>query len=357
MRLATGARRRIADWGILTLLVAAATWGLHLLAFPAALLIGPTLSSTAFALRGTQIRANPWLHRLAQGVAGCLIAHYLTGDILRSVMDWWYAVLPFMAVTLAMAGLVGWGVGLIGRMPREEAVWGFLPGMAGTMIALAAENKLDSRYVAFIQFTRLLLVIMAMALASAVIQPGTVLPPRAELAAEAPVIITLLIAGCGVAARHFLPFIPAVGTFTPMILVGMMQGGLGYGVALPGWLLVATYFIIGIEVGLRFTPSILRHVAANLPVICLGAIMLILLCGVSGVLLAMVVGVDLYTGMLATVPGSIETVAFLAINGQADVSFVLAMQTLRLFAVVSFGPIMARLICRNVIERGTAPGE
>lgn len=357
MRLEPEATRNISDWGILTLLVAAVTWGLHLLAFPAALLIGPTLSSTAFALRGTQIRANIWLHRLAQGVAGCLIAHYLTGDILRSVMDWWYAVLPFMGLTLAMAGLVGWGVGLIGRMPREESVWGFLPGMAGTMIALAAENKLDSRYVAFIQFTRLLLVIMAMSLASAVMQPGTLLPPRAETLTEAPVTVTLLIAGCGVAARQFLFFVPAIGTFAPMLLVGLMQGLLGYSVALPSWLLVVTYFIIGIEVGLRFTPSILRHVATNLPVICLGAVVLILLCGVSGALLAAVVGVDLYTGMLATVPGSIETVAFLAINGQADVSFVLAMQTIRLLAVVAFGPIMARWICRSVIERGTAPGE
>jgi len=356
--LAPGTRRRTIDWTILTGLVALATGGLYAIAFPAALLIGPTLASTAFALRGTEIRANPWLHRMAQGIAGCLIAHYLSGDIFRSMIDWWFAVIPFLALTLAMAGVVGWGVGLIGRIPREESVWGFLPGMAGTMIALAAENRLDSRYVAFIQFTRLLLVILSMSLAAAVIEPGSGALPLAGEGAQAPVIVTLLIAGCGVAARQFLSFIPAVGTFVPMMLVGLLQGVFGLNAALPAWLLIAAYFIIGIEVGLRFTPAILRHVARSLPVICAGAIALILLCGASGLALAAIVGVDPFTGVLATVPGSIETVAFLAINGQADVSFVMAMQTIRLFAVVAFGPPMARWICRFAIARASrAPGE
>ena len=56
--------------------------------------------------------------------------------------------------------------------------------------------------------------------------------------------------------------------------------------------------------------------------------------------------VDLLTGYLATSPGAIDTIAILALNGQADMSVVMAVQTLRFFAVILMAPYLVKFICR-----------
>ncbi|WP_244314489.1 AbrB family transcriptional regulator (plasmid) [Paracoccus sp. TD-10] len=45
--------------------------------------------------------------------------------------------------------------------------------------------------------------------------------------------------------------------------------------------------------------------------------------------------------MLAAVPGSIDSIAILAIGTGADIAFAMSLQTLRRFAVVIVGPLIA----------------
>ena len=49
---------------------------------------------------------------------------------------------------------------------------------------------------------------------------------------------------------------------------------------------------------------------------------------------------------LATSPGGLDSVVLIAMSSEADIPFVVAVQTLRLFAVILIGPTIARLICR-----------
>ncbi len=76
----------------------------------------------------------------------------------------------------------------------------------------------------------------------------------------------------------------------------------------------------------------------------------------TGVALSWIAGVSLMSGMLATVPGSIDSIAILAIGTGADVAFVMTLQTVRLFAVVIFGPLIATGLARMLRRHGERRG-
>ena len=70
------------------------------------------------------------------------------------------------------------------------------------------------------------------------------------------------------------------------------------------------------------------------------------LIGLSAVMLVWLVDTDPLTAFLATVPGGLDAIAIIAVDSNADISFVLALQTVRLFVVIITGPLLAKLICR-----------
>lgn len=336
------------QWLAVAGLSGGAVWLLVVTHFPAALLLGPVIVSTIFGVSGTRLRMPRRLHEAAQGVAGCMIAHYLTPEIFGQIVAIWPTVLLFVTLTLAIASLVGFIVGLLARVDNEEAIWGFLPGMAGAVIAMSHERGLDSRIVAFIQVVRLLSVILVMSIISRLLIEGA---PAASAsgavgAFHPGVSVTILVALCGPLAARFIPFLPAAPTLVPLTIAALLQTSGLVTLALPGWLLVVAYFVLGAQVGLRFTPDLMRHAASIFVPVVLAAMGLMALCGLSGIALAWIVGTDMLTGMLATVPGSIETIAIIAINSKADVSFVMTLQVIRLFAVILVGPFVARSLCR-----------
>lgn len=64
-------------------------------------------------------------------------------------------------------------------------------------------------------------------------------------------------------------------------------------------------------------------------------------------MLTLLLPVDMLTAYLATSPGGLDTVAIIAAGSRVDMSFVMAMQTLRLLTVLVTGPAMARFISRS----------
>jgi uncharacterized protein len=87
-------------------------------------------------------------------------------------------------------------------------------------------------------------------------------------------------------------------------------------------------------------------VFGHLPAMILGAVLLITLCAFSAWLLAHWLGKDFLSLYLATSPGGLDAMAIIAVDTHSDVGLVLAMQTLRLFAVIVSGAFFARLIIK-----------
>ncbi|WP_339114758.1 AbrB family transcriptional regulator [Thioclava sp. GXIMD2076] len=354
----TDAPKALRHLALLLVFGALAVGGLAWAKFPAALLLGPVLVATMLGLRGTPLRVpNSW-HEIAQGVAGCMIAHYLTPEILMRAVSLWPFVALFAAMTLVLACLVGLVLGLCTKVGKEEAIWGFLPGMAGAVIAMSSERGLDSRIVAFIQIIRLMTVILVMSIVSRLLIDDTSgIAAATNGAAHYGVLLTLFLATTGPLAARYAP-IPAAATMVPLVLASILQGGGWVDLALPPWLLIGAYFLLGTQVGLRFSPDTLRTAVKIFWPVALFSFGLMGLCAVSGIILARIAGETVLTGILATVPGSIETIAIIAVNANANLSFIMTMQVVRLFAVVLAGPPLARalsLSIRQGLRRSNAP--
>lgn len=105
--------------------------------------------------------------------------------------------------------------------------------------------------------------------------------------------------------------------------------------------------MIGWSVGLRFTRAIFLLALRTLPQMVVSIVALMLFCGGLGWMLTQFLPVDLLTAYLATSPGGLDTVAIIAAGSRVDMTFVMAMQTLRLFTILLTGPAMARFISNH----------
>ena len=104
--------------------------------------------------------------------------------------------------------------------------------------------------------------------------------------------------------------------------------------------------MIGWYIGLRFAKETVRETCRALPGILAGTCGVIVLCGFWALALTRILPIGFLTAFLATSPGGLDSVAIIAVGSTADVSFVLAIQTLRLFVVLITGPVLARWIAR-----------
>lgn len=346
--------RKALQWVVLLGLAFALSLVLGAVSFPAASLIAPVLVATVMGMRGAAIRVPQTVHRLCQGLIGCQIALFLNHEVLSGMATHWAAVVTFISLTFLISCLVGWLVGHVARMNHEVAIWGFLPGMAGTMIAMSHERGLDSRIVAFIQILRVVAVILSVATLSWLIVEDPASSPLGSVARPPVTPLTLLVTAAvcaiGLLSARFLSFIPGAATLVPMVVASALRLSDLPAPALPVWLLVPAYLMLGSQVGLRFTPDLLRSVLQSIRAILGGVLLLLALCMLSGAVLAQIVGESLITGILSTIPGSIETVALIAVNTHANISFVMTLQVVRLFAVVLLGPAIARWMTTHLPE-------
>ncbi|WP_236638210.1 AbrB family transcriptional regulator [Mangrovicoccus ximenensis] len=304
--------------------------------------------------RGSPIRVPKLAHQLGQGVLGCLIASHLDAAVLSELGRNLPVVLAFVVLTFAAACAVGLACGRWTSIDREEAIWGFLPGMAGTVIAIAHERGLDSRLVALIQVVRLMVVIATMVVAAMFLSGAAAMPVSAGPSPDTASTLTAL-GTClaGVAAARHLRWFPAGASLVPMCLAAGL-GMAGINVALPPLLIALAFLALGAQIGLRVTPELVRTGLRAMPALIAASLLLMVLCAVSGGILSLVAGVDLMSALLATVPGSIDSIALIAVNAQADVTFVMMLQTLRLFAVAGLGPFVARGLVQ-LAERRAMP--
>ena len=74
---------------------------------------------------------------------------------------------------------------------------------------------------------------------------------------------------------------------------------------------------------------------------------MIVACALLGLLLSEVTGVDRLTAYLATTPGGLFAVLATAADSGSDVTYVLAVQVIRVFAMLLVAPLLARWFSRG----------
>lgn len=340
------------QWFLFVVLASVSGLLLEMLNVPAALLLGPMLCGIVMGVSGAKIRMPKVYFKLSQGVIGCLVAHAMTLAILFEILNIWHVMLLTTCVTLLLSVLVGVISVRYGGLPGSTAAWGTSPGGASTMVVMAESYGADVRVVATMQYIRVICVVLMAALVSHLLGDSSNAHHVAdEVVWNQSVFLafgmTLLVLFVGV---YLGRFIPAGFLLVPMLLGSLLQVCGIVNLVIPHWLVALAYGVMGAYIGLRFDRETLRYVMYAMPVMIGTSMLLILLCGVSALGVSWWLGVDYLSAYLATSPGGLDSLSVVAIDVQADVGLVMAMQTLRLFAVILTGPILTKYIASFAVE-------
>lgn len=341
------------QWLLFLLLASTSGILLEMLNIPAALLLGPMLCGIAMGVLGAKIRMPRVYFKLSQGVIGCLIAHSMTLAILFEILQIWHIMLITTVVTLLLSVIVGAISVRFGGLPGSTAAWGTSPGGASTMVVMAEEYGADVRVVATMQYIRVICVVLMAALVSHLLGDvskghqvvSNIVWNQSVFLSFGLTLVVLLV---GV---YLGRFIPAGFLLVPMFIGTLLQIFGVVNLVIPHWMVAIAYGIMGAYIGLRFDRETLRYVMYAMPVMMGTSLLLILLCGVSALGVSWWLGVDYLSAYLATSPGGLDSLSVVAIDVHADVGLVMAMQTLRLFAVILTGPFLTKYIASFAVDK------
>jgi len=324
---------------------------LHFCGFPAAFLIGPMLVAIFFGVRGSRLVVSRKFMLCAQSTVGVLVASLLDPNTLTVIMRNAYVITFVVATTVFFSTATGFFLTRFKFLPGNTAAWGCAPGAATGMVALSEEHGADARMVALMQFLRVTMVVLIATLNSRVffgVNAENIQNNHLDLAVNSQLMecfATLIIIILGAFVAHLFS-LPSGGVLIPLAIAFTLQSTGLVLITLPSWILYFAFILIGLWVGLKFERETVRYSISVLPIMLLGVISLILLCGISAAVLVWVVEIDPLTAYLATSPGALEALTIIAVSSNADTSFILALQTVRLFVVIAIGPILAKIICR-----------
>jgi membrane AbrB-like protein len=281
----------------------------------------------------------------AQAVVGVALGAYLQSSSLKAIADSWPPVTLVSAATLALSLGVGVLIARVTRLDMATATLGMVAGGASGIVTMAGDLGADDRLVAFMQYLRVLVVVVLTPLLIALAGAGG---GGGGGGAHAPPafgtvrgwLLTAAIAPVGsVLARRAR--LPAGALLGPMILAGALTLA-GVGFAVPPAVQQVAYALIGLQVGLRFTLATVRRLGGLLAPVLAGLVALLAGCFALAVLLHLTAPVSLRDAYLATTPGGLYAVLAIAFGAGANTTFILAVQGLRLLVMVLLAPLAVR---------------
>ncbi|WP_245818355.1 AbrB family transcriptional regulator [Muricoccus roseus] len=348
---------RWARWVMLAVLAGVLGAAFGAVGVPAYQLLGPMVGSILVSLGGGGLVLPRKAYLAAQAVVGCLIGTLVTPGILGTFLADWPIIIAAVLITLAASSVLGWALSVLKVLPGTTAVWGTAPGGASAMVVMAEAHGADARMVAVMQYLRVACVAGSAAVVASLLSvgPGEA-APVASFAAWFPALrpvpfgAALLLAGLG-GHLGWRFRVPAGPLLIPMLAGVALRSSGVVELQVPPWLGALAYALVGCTIGLGFTRAVLVQAAAALPRILLSIFVLIGFCGAASMALVPLLGLDPLTALLATSPGGLDSVAVIGAAGGADLSFVMALQTMRLVMVILIGPALARMVSRLVERR------
>ncbi|MEO8689255.1 MAG: AbrB family transcriptional regulator [Solirubrobacteraceae bacterium] len=285
-----------------------------------------------------------------QVVIGVALGAQLTSDTLTTVAGDWLPITVITVATLVISLAAGLLLARATGLDRPTALLGLIAGGASGIVAMSDELGADARLVAFMQYLRVLIVVVAAALIATVLfgAGGNALAPGAGSAGLAGDLA--FTAGCGVAGVLIARRLPvtAGSLLVPLVLAAVLSvSGAAGGAHVPARVQDLGFAAIGLQVGLRFTVATIRQAGHLLPAVVAAIAGMIAACGGLALLVLFVTDVSFSDAYLATTPGGLYAVLAVAIGGGGNVGFVLAVQALRLFTMILAAPPLVRLITRS----------
>jgi len=356
-------------WPGLAVATAVVAVGAGAAGVPSSALFAAILTGLVWALGGAGEMAPPRCAVVAaQAVIGATLGAYFELAPLTALGGRWLPVGLVVAGTLAASLLAGMLVAAATGLDLPTALLGLVAGGASGIVTMSDELGADARLVAVMQYARVLVVVLLAPLVTAFAfgrgaTGGGAVGEAAGAGVAADLAYTLAACGAGlVVARRIQA--PAAALLWPLAVGASLTAiGLPAGAGVPGLAQELAFAVIGVQVGLRFTPVTVRRAGRLLPVVLAAVVGMIGLCaGLAAVLVALA-GVTFAGAYLATTPGGIYAVVATAVGSGADTTFVTAVQALRMLIMVLAAPPLVRMLAaagadraRDLRDRGSRSG-
>jgi uncharacterized protein len=345
--------RTLGRWLALAATTAAAALLLDRAGLPSPSLFAALLVGLCAALLSQQTpKVSPSVFRVAQAITGVSLGVYVQSSSLNAIASAWLPVAVVSAGTLALSLLCGRVlVRSVGLDPPTAAL-GMIAGGASGIVGMADELGADDRLVAVMQYLRVLVVVVLTPILVALAFPhphlhgggsagGT--PVVGDLRDWALMAAALALGALVAVATR----IPAGSLLAPMIAAAVLAVAAG-DFQVPALAREPAFAAIGLQVGLRFTPGLMRQAGRLLvpSLLCIAG--LLVACFGLAVILELTTDASLLDAYLATTPGGLYAVLAAAFGTGADTTFVIAVQALRLFVMVLLAPLVVRrLVLRD----------
>jgi uncharacterized protein len=331
---------------ILAAVVAAAGAAMEAAGVPSPYLFAALLTGLARALAiadPLRLPRPPFV--AAQAVTGVALGTYLQRSALHVLADDWVAVTLVSLGTLGVSLAAGAVLARVTVLDRPTAALGMIAGGASGIVGISDDLGGDDRLVAFMQYLRVLVVVLVTPLLVGVLFPGA---HAGSVPSSGPVLGTaqgwLLTAAIALAGQA-IP-LPARALMGPMLVAGTLTLTGAVDFTTPPLLREAAFAAIGLYIGLRFTAETVRAVGRLLLPVTAGIAALLAACFALAVVLDATTGVSLEDAYLATTPGGLYAVLAVAFGAGANTTFIVAVQSLRVLVMVLLAPLAVRRALR-----------
>ena len=339
-----------------TLAIALAGGGVFwLLGLPAGWLAGAMLAVTAASLAGVATRVPDWLRQAIFVLLGVQIGSAVSWDTIVHIGNWPVSMVVMAATVGAVTAAsyvyyrraAGW--------PPVAALLGGIPGAFSMVMALAEAHKSDVPSIAVVQCIRLffLIAVLPLVMTAAGLHG---LDTAADAQDMSPASLALVIAAGAVAgmAAHRLGvpaglILGAAAASSGLELAGLAEG------AMPDWVLVPAFVVLGAMIGTRFTQFSLGRLK-GLAGVGLASFLLAFAVSAAGAFASSALtGIEPALTLIAFAPGGLETMTIMAFALGLDPAFVAAHQVGRYFLLSFAMPMAAMWAARRPNRHGPPP--
>lgn len=320
------------------------------LSTPIPWMIGPLLITAGLSIFGIQTASWNPLRNTAQWMIGGALGLYFTPQVSHLVISLWWLVILSVIWSLALGYSYGQWLYWFNapRFPcldRKTAYFASVVGGASEMTLLAEREHARTDLVASAHTLRVLILTIAIPFAIKWIGwHGLDNTQTHNYQFSITGFITLvLLTGFGAAAMKLLGQSNAwfIGPLIVSIALAVNQIELS---SIPSWLTNAAQIIIGISLGVRFSPEFIHSAPRWLLSVAIGTFAMMVICVIASIGLSHLLPLHPATIILASAPGGIAEMAITAKVMQLGVAIVTALQACRIIAVLFLAEPLYRFL-------------
>lgn len=319
-------------------------------------LIGPLTAVALASMLRAPLEAPPAARQLGQWAIGVALGLYFTPDVVRKIGT----LAPALALYVAFALLLNWlGAALLRRYSDSDAPTAWFATAIGsasemTLQALRHDGRADR--VAAAHSLRLVLVALIVPLAFAALDVHG-LDPFAPLARRFDALGFVVLVAVTAGAAAVLQRLGSLNSWMlgPLFAAALITATGHSFSALPVGVVNAGQLLIGITLGVHFTPGFFRAAPRFLALVVLLTLIYLACSAAFGFALAPLAGLPWPTAVIATTPGGIGEMALTAQALALGVPVVTAFHVIRMAAVVLLTAPSYRLWHRRQGEAKSNP--